>query len=152
MLEQHLTERIPRFRGWQGAVAVLGSLVCLATASLIVVLLHRPKVTVNPTPIAQVSGQDWHYDLHFPVHNASILERLIQCESQGRSTSRNDSSGQTTLGILQFKTSTWNEMERRFSFYGDPRNPPDAIHMADLMISSGLIARWTCARSLGLTK
>lgn len=152
MLEQHWTERIRRFRGWQGAVAVLGSLVCLAIASLIVVLLHRPKVTVKPTPIAQVSGEDWHYDLDFPVHNSSILEKLIQCESQGRNISRTDSDGQMILGILQFKPSTWNEMERRFSFSGDPRNPPDAIHMADLMISSGLIARWTCARSLGLTK
>ena len=51
-------------------------------------------------------------------------------------------------GILQFNgTSTWNEMERRFNFYGDPKSPPDAIHMADMMISSGLIGRWTCARS-----
>jgi hypothetical protein len=41
-------------------------------------------------------------------------------------------------------------MERRFDFYGSPLNPPDAIHMADLMISAGFLRRWTCARLMGL--
>jgi hypothetical protein len=125
------------------------SLLYLAIASLVVAIIPGPTTT----PVAEVSGKNWHYDLSFPVHNSSTLERLIQCESQGQNISRTDSNGQMSRGILQFNgTSTWNEMEQRFNFHGDPRNPSDAIHMADMMISSGLIGRWACARSLGLTK
>jgi hypothetical protein len=120
-------------------------------------MAHRPMSVIavpsKTIPVAEVSGKDWHYDVTFPVYNSSSLERLIQCESQGRNISRTDSNGQISWGILQFNgTSTWNEMEQRFNFYGDPRNPSDAIHMADMMISGGLIRRWACARSLGLTK
>ena len=149
MLEQPLAKWAPWSRVLQGVVDVRRSLLYLAIASLIVVIVHRPKAI----PVAEVSGKNWHYDLSFPVYNSSTLERLIQCESQGLNISRTDSNGQMSWGILQFNgTSTWNEMEQRFNFYGDPRNPPDAIHMADMMISSGLIGRWACARSLGLTK
>lgn len=152
MLEKHWAARVQRFRVWPAVVEVRSSLVWLAIASLILAIGHRPSVPRTANPVAELSGKNWHYDLSFPVHNSSTLEKLIQCESQGRNISRVDSDGQMTWGILQFNTSTWKEMERRFNFYGDPRNPPDAIHMADMMISSGLIGRWTCARSLGLTK
>ena len=133
----------------------VGILCALAIASLIVVLDHRPtKVISVPSkavPIAEVSGKNWRYELSFPVYNSATLRRLIQCESQGLNISHTDSNGQMYLGILQFSNATWNEMEQRFNFYGDPRTPPEAIHMADMMISSGLIGRWGCARSLGLT-
>lgn len=125
-------------------------------ASLIVVLGGRPtKIISVPSkalPVAVVSGKNWRYELSFPVYNSATLRRLIQCESQGLNISSTDSNGQRYMGILQFDGATWHEMEERFKFYGDPRNPPEAIHMADMMISSGLAGRWTCARSLGLTK
>jgi hypothetical protein len=156
VLEKHLAKRARWSRVSQGAVDVRGSLLYLAIASLIVVV-YRPTIIISvpskAIPVAEVSGKNWRYDLSFPVYNSSTLERLIQCESRGHNISRIDSNGQMSWGILQFNgTSTWNEMERRFNFYGDPRNPPEAIHMADMMISSGLIGRWTCARSLRLTK
>ena len=128
----------------------------LAIVALVVVLEHRPAKVVSvrskAVPLGKVSGKNWHYELSFPVYNYSKLGSLIQCESQGLNVSSTDANGQTHQGILQFDGSTWNEMEQRFDFQGDPRNPPEAIHMADMMISSGLIARWTCGRSLGLTK
>jgi hypothetical protein len=128
----------------------------LAIVSLIVLLDHRPtKVIAIPTKaihVAEVAGKNWHYELSFPVYNSSTLERVIQCESQGLNISHTDSNGQAYMGILQFNGPTWYEMEQRFDSYGDPRNPSEAIHMADMMISSGLIGRWSCARSLGLTK
>jgi hypothetical protein len=135
------------------AVGILCPL--LLIASLIVVLGHRPKkvmsVPSKAVPVAVLSGKNWRYELSFPVYNSATLRRLIQCESQGLSISSTDSNGQRHVGILQFDGTTWHEMEQRFNFYGDPRNPPEAIHMAE-MISSGLIGRWTCGRSLGLTK
>jgi hypothetical protein len=152
VLERHLAKWLQRFRMWPGVVDVARRLVAVAIASLVVVILHRPTTPRQSIPVARISGKNWHYGLSFPVHNSSTIERLIQCESHGRNISRIHYDGQTTLGILQFKSSTWSEMERRFNYYGDPRNPPEAIHMADMMISSGLIARWTCARSLGMTK
>jgi len=137
-------------------VDVRRSLLYLAIALLIVVILRPARIISVPRkaiPVAEVSGKNWHYDLSFPVYNSSILERLIQCESQGLNISRTDSNGRMSWGILQFNgTSTWKEMERRFDFHGDPRNPQEAIHMADMMISSGLIGRWACARSLGAEK
>ena len=157
VLEKHLAKRAQWSRVSQGVVDVRRSLLYLTIASLIFAIVHLAtkviSVPCKAIPVAEVSGKNWHYDLNFPVYNSSTLERLIQCESQGLNISRTDSNGQMSWGILQFNgTSTWNEMERRFNFYGDPRNPPDAIRMADMMISSGLIGRWTCARSLGLTK
>jgi len=138
------------------AVGIFCALVAIAL--LIVVLGHRPanvisapgKVVSVPTkaiPVAEVSGKNWRYELNFPLHNPSTVRRLIQCESKGLNISRADSNGHVYLGVLQFNGATWNEMEQRFNFHGDPRNPPDAIHMADMMISSGLIEHWGCARS-----
>jgi len=157
VLEKHVAKWAQCSRISQGVIDVRRSLLCLAIASLIALMAHRPMSVIavpsKTIPVAEVSGKDWHYNVTFPVYNSSSLERLIQCESQGRNISRTDSNGQISWGILQFNgTSTWNEMEQRFNFYGDPRNPSDAIHMADMMISGGLIRRWACARSLGLTK
>jgi Transglycosylase-like domain len=125
----------------------------LATVSLVVALfVHRQTKAVavpsTPAPVTRVSGKDWLYEVNFPIHNPAVLERLIQCESKGLNVSRTDSSGQMYSGVLQFNSATWKEMEQRFDFHGDPRNPSEAIHMADMMISGGLIGRWTCARSL----
>ena len=139
--------------GWRGWLLSF-SFVTLAAA--IVTIYHPQQTALVPrgfTPVAEIAGTNWRYDLNFPIHNPSIIQQLIECESQGLNIARPDSNGQMSWGILQFNgTSTWQEMERRFHFYGDPRNPPAAIHMADMMISSGLIGRWTCARSLKLVK
>jgi len=97
------------------------------------------------------SGQGWAYNVPFPVKNSSTIEKLIQCESQGVNITRPDSNGKPSWGILQFNgTSTWDEMEHRFNFYGSPIIPADAIHLADIMISEGLLNRWTCARITGV--
>jgi hypothetical protein len=146
----------------------------LAIALLIFVLGHRQTEVVSdfgkvvqvsgkaagppgkpvpaPAPVAVISGKNWRYELDFPVRNSATLRKLIQCESKGRNISHTDSNGRTYLGILQFDRATWNAMEARFNFHGDPTNPAEAIHMADMMISGGLIGRWGCARSLELTK
>ena len=157
MLEKYLGKCVELSRVARGRVSARRSLLYLATALLFLVMIHRPlevaSVSAKPMPVAEVSGKNWRYDLSFRVDNLLTVEKLIQCESQGQNISRVDSNGQISRGILQFNgTSTWNEMEQRFNFYGDPGNPPEAIHMADMMISNGLVGRWTCARSLGLTK
>jgi hypothetical protein len=110
------------------------------------------KPIPTPAPVAVISGRNWRYELDFPVRNSATLRKLIQCESKGLNISHTDSNGKAYLGILQFDRATWNAMEARFNFHGDPKNPAEAIHMADMMISGGLIGRWGCARSLGLTK
>ncbi len=112
-----------------------------------------PPLPPSSAPIARIAGKNWGYDLTFPVYNAATIVKLIDCESQGLNVGRPDSNGQMSWGVLQFNgTSTWQEMERRFHFHGDPRNPPEAIHMADMMISSGFLGRWSCAHTLGLVK
>jgi hypothetical protein len=157
VLEKYLGKSVKWYRVLRRTIDARSSLLYVAIALLIVLMVHRPvELTSGPgraVPVAEVSGKNWRYDLSFPVHNLSVVEQLIQCESQGQNISRVDTNGQLSRGILQFNgTSTWNEMEHRFDFYGDPRNPSQAIHMADMMISNGFVGRWTCARSLGLTK
>ena len=157
MRDKYSGKCVELYRVLRGAVDARRSLLYLAIALLIVVMVHRRVDAISipgrTMPVAEVSGKNWRYDLSFPVRNLSTVEQLIQCESQGQNISRVDTNGQLSLGILQFNgTSTWNEMEHRFDFYGDPRNPSQAIHMADMMISDGFVGRWTCARSLGLTK
>jgi hypothetical protein len=137
-------------REWLLCLSVMALAAAIATIDRSQHAAHSPSGFM---PITQIAGKNWRYELNFPVYNPSTIQKLIDCESQGLNIGRPDSNGQMSWGILQFNgTSTWQEMERRFHFYGDPRNPPEAIHMADMMISSGLIGRWTCARSLGLAK
>ena len=157
MPEKYLGKCAQLYRMLRRTVDARRSLLYLAIAALILVMVHHREEAVSvpggAIPVAEVAGKNWRYDLSFPVRNLAVVEQLIECESQGQNISRVDSNGQVSRGILQFNgTSTWNEMEHRFDFYGDPGNPTQAIHMADMMISSGLVGRWTCARSLGLTK
>jgi hypothetical protein len=159
MLERRLASARRLFRAPGSFFGWHGCLLCFSVVMFAVRIAttYRPhQAALAPSgliPIAQIAGATWSYDLNFPVHNPSIIQKLIECESQGLNIARPDSNGQMSWGILQFNgTSTWQEMERRFHFYGDPTNPPEAIHMADMMISNGLIGRWTCARSLGLTR
>jgi hypothetical protein len=120
------------------------------------ILLHATLTATYPVLPPKASqtlifGRGWHYSVPFPVQNSSTIEKLIQCESQGVNISRPDSNHLISWGVLQFNgTSTWNEAEKQFGFYGSPIIPADAIHMADMMISAGEIGRWTCAKILGL--
>jgi hypothetical protein len=128
-----------------------------ALLSLIVVLhaLAAQTATYPTKPIiaspTTLQGPGWAYTVPFPVENSSTIEKLIQCESQGVNISRPDSNHKISWGVLQFNgTSTWDEAEKQFNFYGSPIIPADAIHMADMMISDGELGRWTCARLTGL--
>lgn len=155
-----LSSAIQQTNRWGAFYTKVGRRVLLLSSLLGAVLLwaattRRPETVAEferpVTPIARIAGKGWAYDLAFPVYNAATIARLIECESQGLNIGRPDSNGQMSWGVLQFNgTSTWQEMERRFHFYGDPRNPAQAIHMADMMISNGLLGRWSCARTLGM--
>lgn len=125
--------------------------------------LQRSSTIPSPIPSfailgGEVRGRHWSYLVPFAVQNVSVIEKLIGCESQGVNVSRPDSNGRISDGILQFNrgpadtlgSGTWADMEHRFNFLGSPINPPDAIHLADLMISAGFIHRWSCARILSL--
>jgi hypothetical protein len=98
-----------------------------------------------------LEGKNWAFRVGFAVQHREDIVKLIQCESQGVNIARPDSNGLISWGILQFNgTSTWQDMEKRFNFYGSPMVPTDAIHMADMMIQNGYLYRWTCARILRL--
>lgn len=119
--------------------------------------IYHVSVPKNPVQTTLV-GKNWAYTVPFAVQNPVKLEKLIQCESHGVNVSRVDKGGLYSDGILQFHrgasnilgSGTWSDMEKKFGFYGSPIIPSDAIHMADMMISNGLIGRWTCAHILGL--
>jgi hypothetical protein len=129
------------------------------TASAVYQVIPAPETHPN-TVLGGItaSGRSWAYTVLFAVQNTEIIQKLIGCESQGVNVSRPDSDGITSDGILQFHrdksdvlgSGTWTDMETRFHLSGSPINPSDAIHMADLMISDGFIARWTCARIMKL--
>src|SRR4029077_9545729 len=65
VLEKHLANWAEWSRILRGVLDVRRSLLYLAIASLIVVIVHRTRVISVPSkaiPIAEVSGKNWHYD------------------------------------------------------------------------------------------
>jgi hypothetical protein len=119
---------------------------CISLAVLSSTVLPTAHFAVKPPKTPQ-------YTVPFQVKNTQDIEKLIQCESQGVNIARPDSNRKISWGVLQFNgTSTWQEAEKQFDFYGSPMIPGDAVHMADMMISNGELGRWTCARLTGLVK
>jgi hypothetical protein len=117
------------------------------------IFLPARVISVSPEKpvLAQITGKNWHYDLTFRPEHPEIIQKLIQCESQGVNISRPDSDGIVSDGILQFhEDGTWQDMERLSGFKGSPLIPSDAIFMADWMIGHGFLRRWSCARILKL--
>lgn len=83
--------------------------------------------------------------------NTTIIRTLIKCESQNTNLERMDSNGKMSYGLLQFNgTATWKQFSALADVSGSPLNPPDAIKVADWMISHGELHRWTCAYITGL--
>jgi hypothetical protein len=129
-------------------------------ASISVLLFPTASYAVKPpkAPETVISGRGWRYTVLFPVKNTQIIEKLIQCESQGVNISRPDSDGIISDGILQFHrgpkntlaSSTWEAFSKASGITGSPIIPADAIRMADWAISHGLLSHWTCARILHL--
>jgi hypothetical protein len=119
----------------------------LARTGEYAVTRQQPQETV-------LSGPQWRYTVPFTVTNKAEIEELIQCESRGMNISEQDSDGIISDGILQFHrgpadtlaSSTWEDFSRASGIIGSPRDPSDAIKMADWAISHGLGPRWTCWR------
>jgi hypothetical protein len=148
---------------WIVLFAVLFSIIALYSVALRADAQYPVFAPTHPVRVilSGVAGhRTWSYAVPFPVENAATIETLISCESQGVNVSRPDSNHLVSDGILQFNrgvsnvlgSGTWADMEKRFDFYGSPIYPADAIHMADIMISNGYLARWSCARIEKLIK
>jgi hypothetical protein len=128
--------------------------ICLFIALLAILISQPSESLIHPANASNsvLSGRGWAYNVPFRVQNTATIAKLIQCESQGVNIARPDSNGLISWGVLQFNgTSTWADMEQRFSFTGSPMIPADAIRMADMMIAAGFLGRWTCARILHLS-
>jgi hypothetical protein len=82
--------------------------------------------------------------------NYTILQKLIQCESQNTNREEIDSNGKMSRGILQFQDSTWATFAALANVSSSPMNPVSAIKVADFMIDRGELHRWSCARILKL--
>jgi hypothetical protein len=136
---------------------------------LFLLFLSLPFITLIQTVLARtgesavtrqqshetvLSGPQWIYTVPFTVTNKAEIEKLIQCESGGMNISERDSDGIISDGILQFHrgptdtltSSTWEDFSRASGITGSPRDPADAIRMADWAISHGLGPHWTCWR------
>jgi hypothetical protein len=131
--------------------------------TLIQTVLARPHESAATEQIPMetfISGPQWAYEVPFPVENKATIERLIQCESRGMNISRPDSDGIMSDGILQFHRgpadtlagSTWEDFSQASGITGSPKDPADAIRMADWAISHGLGPHWTCWRLQKLSR
>jgi len=137
----------------------------LPAVTLIQSVLFRAEaqaVTRRDDPYPQetvLAGSGWTFTVPFPVNNKQDIEDLIACESGGQNVSLPDSDGIISDGILQFHRgpndtmsgSTWEDFSKASGITGSPRNPTDAIRMADWAISHDLGPRWTCWRNEGLS-
>jgi hypothetical protein len=141
---------------------LLGLFLTLPLATLVQTLLARTNeysVARSAPAETVLAGPRWAYVVPFAVTNKTDIERLIQCETGGRNISEVDSDGIVSDGILQFhrgpgdtlSSSTWEDFSRESGLKGSPRNPVEAIRMADWAISHGLGPRWTCWRLQGLS-
>lgn len=78
----------------------------------------------------------------------AVVQKLIDCESGGKSVRIIDSNGYYSYGILQFQKSTWDDFSEQSGIVGDPMVPNDAITMARWAVRNGYGTRWSCWRNV----
>lgn len=78
-----------------------------------------------------------------PKNTYQVIERLIECESNGKNVAKLDSNGKYSYGILQIQFETWNRWSKESGITGEPMNKTDAVKMATWAIKNGKIKAWT---------
>lgn len=90
------------------------------------------------------------YKIKEPIVEAEIpeiIEKLISCESGGRSIEIMDTNGKMSRGILMWQDESWNAVQSQFGFIGDPMNPDDAKKATFYALKDGQLWRWkNCAK------
>lgn len=85
--------------------------------------------------------------------NPTHFKHLISCESRWAPDAAGDSG--TSLGILQFKASTFAQFSKKYGFdvYDyDRQDPYEQMDLAVRMIRDGYLGHWkNCARKIGWT-
>jgi len=79
------------------------------------------------------------------------FRRLIACESRWKEDAAGDNGA--SLGILQFKASTFTHFIKKYNlehYDYNRQNPYEQIDLAARMIADGYLAHWkNCARKIG---
>jgi len=75
--------------------------------------------------------------------NNDMLDYVIQCESSGNMKAIGKEG---EIGILQWKTETWEYLSKKLKFEGDIYNEQDQIDFFLLAIDNGFGNYWTCFR------
>lgn len=78
----------------------------------------------------------------------AVIQKLIDCESGGKSVRIVDSNGYYSYGILQFQKSTWDDFSSKSGIVGDPMVPNDAIAMGRWAVKNGHGEQWSCWRNV----
>lgn len=90
-------------------------------------------------PEGQIMGKKGSNQLDI----ATVVQRLIYCESGGQNVAKLDSNGKYSYGVLQIQWSTWNQWSKGSGIIGEPMNKVDAVKMAKWAIENGHIKHWT---------
>ena len=89
------------------------------------------------------------------VDMPEILNQLAYCESSLNPMAYvKDDYGSPSMGLLQFKLSTWNWAIKKYNYKGlDIMNPDHQKLVAGRMIEDGLWKHWKiCGKKIGLDK
>lgn len=74
----------------------------------------------------------------------TIIDKLVDCESDYTAIKRIDRNGYYSYGILQYQSSTARDFSKRSGIKTDPMNPVEAIRLTEWAIDEKLGFHWSC--------
>lgn len=113
--------------------------------------LSLPALEAPKTPFLSMeeyaAGAAQKHDL-----DETRFQRLIECESRWKEDAAGDQG--TSLGILQFKTTTFAQFTKKYGLASyDISDPNHQIDLAARMIGDGYLHHWkNCARKIGWSR
>ena len=132
---------------------IIGIGFVLAIAQLLTIIFSVQKVISVEIPVEAAHAETVKplyvgWNTHLSTWHK--IDRLIDCESDGRNVKIIDTNGYYSYGILQYQSSTWNWWVKESGFSGSPMVRADAIRMAHWAIEHGYLSHWSCAKIEGL--
>ena len=120
-----------------------------ALATVVVVLAIATALLLYPRGSARSDNEIVQTpNLMQEVLLNAVVQKLIDCESSGRSVRIVDSNGYYSYGILQYQKATWDYFSKQSGIVGDPMVPNDAIEMTRWAVKNGHGEHWTCWRNV----
>ena len=101
----------------------------------------RAELVTNPVKIEKTPHRA-------VLSQETLLQKLIECESNGKNVEVLDSDGEMARGILQYHDKTWNWFSQLSGIKGNPMNEEDAKTMTRWALKNGFQNHWSCYKKI----